>query len=223
MTTAGTDFMAEGAPDQTQAVEEVERSRRAPGVLVQRHLEQQEGPGRDHHRRRSTSLVAIFAPLIAPYSPDRRVLRPAGAAVRESTCSGTNVGGQDIFSQLIYGARVSLLVGLLGGTLATADRPGDRDDLRLHRGHHRRRRLVLLHQRRAGHPGAAVDHHPGRLLRGPRHRADRRRHRDHLLGRRGPRQAGADHHAAQPRLRHRGQVLRRGIAADRVLSRSCPT
>ena len=34
------------------------------------------------------------------------------------------------------------------------------------------------------------------------------RHRDHVVGRRGPRQAGADHHPAQPRLRHRGEVLR---------------
>ena len=41
MSTIGADFMAEGTPDQPQAVEEAvdEISARSPGVLVQRHLE----------------------------------------------------------------------------------------------------------------------------------------------------------------------------------------
>ncbi len=63
-------------------------------------------------------LVAVFAPLIAPYSPTDGSFEPLTSPSRDHPL-GTNVGGQDILSQLIYGARVSLLVGLLGGTLAT--------------------------------------------------------------------------------------------------------
>jgi peptide/nickel transport system permease protein len=63
-------------------------------------------------------LVAIFAPLIAPYTPTNGSFEPLTNPSRDHLL-GTNVGGQDILSQLIYGSRVSLLVGLLGGTLAT--------------------------------------------------------------------------------------------------------
>lgn len=64
-------------------------------------------------------LVAIFAPLIAPYDPTRsdfdQLLEPSA-----DHWLGTNTTGNDIFSQLIYGTRVSLLVGLLGGLFSTA-------------------------------------------------------------------------------------------------------
>lgn len=64
-------------------------------------------------------LVAVFAPLIAPYDPTRsdfdQLLEPSA-----DHWLGTNTTGNDIFSQLIYGTRVSLLVGLLGGLLSTA-------------------------------------------------------------------------------------------------------
>jgi len=57
-------------------------------------------------------IMAIFAPFIAPYNPYKRVddflLPPSSEHLL-----GTNDIGQDIFSELIYGARVSLLVGLL--------------------------------------------------------------------------------------------------------------
>jgi peptide/nickel transport system permease protein len=63
-------------------------------------------------------LVAIFAPVIAPYSPDRadfdQLLNPSRAH-----WLGTNTTGNDLFSQLVYGSRVSLLVGCLGGLFAT--------------------------------------------------------------------------------------------------------
>jgi peptide/nickel transport system permease protein len=59
-------------------------------------------------------LAAIFAPLIAPYDPYARlqaqpsdILQPPSAA----HILGTDDAGKDVFSQLIYGARVSLLVG----------------------------------------------------------------------------------------------------------------
>ena len=120
MSTFGADFMAEGTPEQPQAVEDVvdeisrsdrpeswysviwsSRKARVGLIIVAINV-----------------LVAIFAPLIAPYSPTDGSFVPLDPPSREHLL-GTNVGGQDIFSQLIYGTRVSLLVGLLGGTLAT--------------------------------------------------------------------------------------------------------
>lgn len=64
-------------------------------------------------------LVAIFAPIIAPYDPTYSDFVPLEPASPEHLL-GTNVAGQDIFSQLVYGTRVSLTVGFFGGLLATA-------------------------------------------------------------------------------------------------------
>jgi peptide/nickel transport system permease protein len=63
-------------------------------------------------------LIAVFAPLIAPYDPALQVARPF---LRPDAAHwlGTNDVGQDIFSELLYGARVSLIVGFVGATLAT--------------------------------------------------------------------------------------------------------
>jgi peptide/nickel transport system permease protein len=55
-------------------------------------------------------LMAVFAPLIAPYHPyestDAFQQRPSGAH-----WLGTDAIGRDVLSRLIYGSRVSLLVG----------------------------------------------------------------------------------------------------------------
>ena len=55
-------------------------------------------------------FIAISAPLIAPYDPhlriDRSYLSPSSKYIL-----GTNDIGQDIFSELMYGARVSLFIG----------------------------------------------------------------------------------------------------------------
>jgi peptide/nickel transport system permease protein len=62
-------------------------------------------------------LVALAAPLLAPYDPHafsgRPLERPSPAHPL-----GTNDAGQDILSELIYGARISLAVGL-GAALGT--------------------------------------------------------------------------------------------------------
>jgi peptide/nickel transport system permease protein len=117
MTTVRSDFMAEGDPAQEEAVEEASESARPEswwsviwsskkariGIIILAIY----------------VLVAIFAPLIAPYSPTDGSFEPlTGPSAAHPL--GTNVGGQDVFSQLIYGTRVSLIVGLLGGVLATA-------------------------------------------------------------------------------------------------------
>lgn len=62
-------------------------------------------------------LMAIFAPQLAPYDPTKltgQPFEPPGAA----HWLGTNDIGQDIFSELIYGARISLLIGILAAAIA---------------------------------------------------------------------------------------------------------
>lgn len=63
-------------------------------------------------------VAAVFAPLLAPHSPTATTFTPYLGPNRVNWL-GTTGNGQDVFSQLIYGARVSLLVGLAAGALAT--------------------------------------------------------------------------------------------------------
>ncbi|WP_152360876.1 ABC transporter permease [Microlunatus speluncae] len=63
-------------------------------------------------------LMAIAAPLIAPYDPQDGSFAPL-LAPGPTHPMGTTSQGYDIFSQFIYGTRLSLLVGLLGGAFAT--------------------------------------------------------------------------------------------------------
>jgi peptide/nickel transport system permease protein len=63
-------------------------------------------------------LVAIFAPLLAPHSPTATTFQPYLGA-NGTNWFGTTGNGQDVFSQMLYGARVSLLVGLAAGLGAT--------------------------------------------------------------------------------------------------------
>lgn len=62
-------------------------------------------------------LVALLAPWVAPYSPFQSVARPF---LRPSAQHwlGTNDIGQDIASELVYGTRVSLLIGVLAAAVA---------------------------------------------------------------------------------------------------------
>lgn len=62
--------------------------------------------------------VAVFAPLLAPHSPTETTFPPYRGPDAVNWF-GTTGNGQDVFSQMIYGARVSLLVGLVAGGLAT--------------------------------------------------------------------------------------------------------
>lgn len=56
-------------------------------------------------------LIAIFAPVISPYDPTERVGIPFSPPSSEHLL-GTNDVGKDILSELIFGSRVSLIVGL---------------------------------------------------------------------------------------------------------------
>ncbi|MEC8292347.1 MAG: ABC transporter permease [Pseudomonadota bacterium] len=64
-------------------------------------------------------VVAIAAPLIAHYEPLARVGRPHQAPSADHWL-GTTRMGRDVFSQLIYGTRNSLMVGVLAGFIVTA-------------------------------------------------------------------------------------------------------
>jgi ABC-type dipeptide/oligopeptide/nickel transport system permease subunit len=66
-------------------------------------------------------LIAVFAPVIAPYDP----LAGDYSAIRQGPSSshwmGTDDLGRDVFSRIVYGARTSLIVGfgavLVGDTI----------------------------------------------------------------------------------------------------------
>ncbi|WP_017473809.1 ABC transporter permease [Amphibacillus jilinensis] len=57
-------------------------------------------------------LIAIFAPALAPYNPNQTVGFFEEAPTNEFLL-GTDEVGRDVLSRLIYGARVSLTVGVL--------------------------------------------------------------------------------------------------------------
>jgi peptide/nickel transport system permease protein len=73
------------------------------------------------------TIVAIFAPLVANHDPTslaliRRLKEPGYVdAQGQQYILGTDTIGRDVFSRLVYGARISLVVGLsavlLAGTL----------------------------------------------------------------------------------------------------------
>ena len=64
-------------------------------------------------------LMALFAPLLTPYSPTATTFSPL-AAPSAHHWLGTTANGQDVWSQFLYGGRVSLGVGFFAGLLATA-------------------------------------------------------------------------------------------------------
>jgi peptide/nickel transport system permease protein len=63
-------------------------------------------------------LMAIFAPLIAPHDPSHFVGRP-NQPPSSGHIFGTTGQGQDVFSQMVWGARVSLFIGFSVGALTT--------------------------------------------------------------------------------------------------------
>ena len=65
-------------------------------------------------------FMAIFAPLISPHAPDKIYdqslrLDPFWSEGNFHFIFGTDDVGRDILSRLIYGSRISLLVGFLVG------------------------------------------------------------------------------------------------------------
>ena len=68
-----------------------------------------------------TVIVAIFAPLIAPYDPYETVQVTIDDIYQSPSglhWLGTDDGGKDVFSALVYGSRVSLIVGFAAAFIA---------------------------------------------------------------------------------------------------------
>lgn len=76
-------------------------------------------------------LAAVFAPVLAPHDPTEQFrdgLTPDGQPMPSTLLTegswrfplGTDANGRDLLSRILYGARVSLLVGVLANTLAVA-------------------------------------------------------------------------------------------------------
>ena len=74
------------------------------------------------------ALVALFAPVLAPHNPvevvsGQKYLPPAwikelnGKAGQKENLLGTDTLGRDVLSRLIYGSRVSMVVGLVPTTI----------------------------------------------------------------------------------------------------------
>lgn len=59
------------------------------------------------------ALMAIFAPLIAPYPYDKQDLLHTRAAPSAEHIFGTDELGRDVFSRIVWGSRFSLSIGFL--------------------------------------------------------------------------------------------------------------
>jgi peptide/nickel transport system permease protein len=64
------------------------------------------------------AVIAIFAPSIAPYNPRSIEFMPWQSPSRAHPL-GVNSYGQDILSQVIYGTRVTMMVGIFAGLIAS--------------------------------------------------------------------------------------------------------
>lgn len=62
-------------------------------------------------------FLAVFGPVIAPYDP-KEVTGPPFSRPSASHWLGTNDIGQDIFSEVLWGTRVSLTIGLIAAGAA---------------------------------------------------------------------------------------------------------
>lgn len=63
-------------------------------------------------------LVAVFAPLIAPYDPNQAFFADSLSQPSARYLLGTDMHGRDVLSRIIYGSQVSLVIGLLAVCIA---------------------------------------------------------------------------------------------------------
>ena len=65
-------------------------------------------------------LLALIAPIIAPYDPNAIDVKAILLSPSYSHWMGTDGLGRDVFSRMLYGARISLMVGFVAVGIATA-------------------------------------------------------------------------------------------------------
>ena len=63
-------------------------------------------------------VIALFAPLISPYEVSEQNLSLGASSPSYQYILGTDVLGRDLFSRILYGSRISLLVGFLATFVA---------------------------------------------------------------------------------------------------------
>jgi peptide/nickel transport system permease protein len=63
-------------------------------------------------------LIAVFAPLIAPYDPTQQSWTTIRKPPSMKHWFGTDESGRDLFSRVIFGARASLLAGVVSISIA---------------------------------------------------------------------------------------------------------
>jgi len=68
----------------------------------------------------SILLLALTAPFIAPYDPDAIDVKAILLSPTSMHLMGTDGLGRDVFSRMLYGARISLMVGFVAVGIATA-------------------------------------------------------------------------------------------------------
>jgi len=65
-------------------------------------------------------LMGVFGPLVAPYDPDEiGVAKKYAMPSWHGTLLGADQFGRDVFSRMLYGARISLMVGVVASTAGT--------------------------------------------------------------------------------------------------------
>ena len=61
----------------------------------------------------SLAIIAIFAPFVAPHDPAEITIKAALLAPSFEHIFGTDQLGRDVFSRMVYGARISLVIGFV--------------------------------------------------------------------------------------------------------------
>ncbi len=65
-------------------------------------------------------ILAMLAPLIAPYDPDAFDVKAILLSPSWQHWMGTDGLGRDVFSRMLYGGRISLMVGIVAVGISTA-------------------------------------------------------------------------------------------------------
>ena len=117
------------------------------------------------------TIFAVFPQWFTPVTDPNALQFPPALPPSWTHPLGTTSLGQDIWAQLVYGTRESLIIALVAGLFATVLSVLVGVTRRLPRRGHRRR-VVDDHQHLPGHPDLPADHHPGHLCR--QGHADRR-------------------------------------------------
>ncbi|MCL6087092.1 MAG: ABC transporter permease [Actinobacteria bacterium] len=65
-------------------------------------------------------IIAVFSPFLAPYNPNDRIKEISQKGPTLQHWFGTDILGRDIFSRVLYGTRISMLVGVVAVAISLA-------------------------------------------------------------------------------------------------------